>query len=93
MGIINTLHKCEYSHRNFFNASCFNVNSGSADVMHTLVFFSRLSLSESILMCLHCLSDNQGDSLTFGVVVLIRLLGKGEIMWINFEVPKVLHLL
>ena len=38
-------------------------------------------------------SDNQGDSLTFGVVVLICLLGKGEIMWVNFEVPKVLHVL
>ena len=36
-------------------------------------------------------SDNQGDSLTFGLVVLIHLLGKGEIMWVNFEVPKVLH--
>ena len=78
----------------FFNASCFNVNSGSADVTHTLVSFSRLSLSESILMSVFALSsDNQGDSLTFGVVVLIRLLGKGEIMWVNFEVPKVLHVL
>ena len=39
-------------------------------------------------------SDNQGDSLTFGVVVLlIHLLGKGEIMWVYFEVPKVLHVL
>ena len=26
-------------------------------------------------------SDNQGDSLTFGVVVLICLLGEGEIIW------------
>ena len=94
MGIINILHKCEYSHRNFVNASCFNVNSGSADVTHTLVFFSRLSRSESILMSVFALSsDNQGDSLTFGVVVLIRLLGKGEIMWVNFEVPKVLQVL
>ena len=57
MGIVNTLHKYEYSHRNFFNASCFNVNSGSADVMHTLVFFSRLSLSESILMSVFALSQ------------------------------------
>ena len=32
------------------NTSCCNVNSGSAHVMHTLVFFSRLSLSESIAM-------------------------------------------
>ena len=89
MAIINIFHKCEYSHRNFFNASCFNVNSGSADVTHTLVFFSRLSLSESILMSVFALSsDNQGNSLTFGVVVL-----KGEIMWVNFEVPKVLHVL
>ena len=38
-------------------------------------------------------SNNQGDSLTFGVVVLICLLGKDEIMWVNFEVPKVLHVL
>ena len=89
MGIINILHKCEYSHRNFFNASCFNVNSGSADVTHTFVSFSRLSLSESILMSVFALSsDNQGDSLTFGVVVLIRLLGKGEIMWVNFRDAK-----
>ena len=66
MGIINILHKCEYSHRNFFNVSRFNVNPGSADVTHTLVFFSRLSLSESILMSVFALSsDNQGDSLTF----------------------------
>ena len=78
MGIINTLHKCEYSYRNFFNASCFNVNSGSADVTYS----SRDCLYQSLYLCLclHCLSDNQGDSLTFGVVVLIRLLGKGEIM-------------
>ena len=26
-------------------------------------------------------SDNQGDSLTFGVVVLICLLGEGKIIW------------
>ena len=57
MGIINTLHECEYFHRNFFNASCFNANSGSADVMDTLVFFSRLSLSESILMSVFALSQ------------------------------------
>ena len=65
------------------------MNSGSADVMHTLVFFSRLSLSESILMSVFALSsDTQGDSLTFGVVVLICLLGKGKIIWVNFEVPS-----
>ena len=94
MGIINILHKCEYSHRNSLHASCFNVNSGSADVMHTLVFFSRLSLSKSILTSVFALSsDNQEDSLTFGVVVLICLLGKGKIICINFEVPKVLHVL
>ena len=59
----------------FLNASCFNVNSGSADVTHTLVLFSRLSLSESILMSVSALSfDNQGDSFTFGMVVLICLL-------------------
>ena len=93
MGIINILHKSEYSHRNFFNASCFNVNSGSADLTHTLVFFSRLSLSESILMSVFALSsDNQGDSLTFGVVVLICLLEKGGIMWVNLEVPKKCYL-
>ena len=38
-------------------------------------------------------SDNQGESLTFEVGVLIRLLGKSEIMSVNFEVPKVLHVL
>ena len=69
------------------------MNSGSADVTHTLVF-SRLSLSESILMSVFALSsDNQGNSLTFGVVLLICLLGKGKIIWVNFEVPKVLHIL
>ena len=69
------------------------MNSGSA-VTHTLVFFSRLSLSESLLMSVFALfSDNHGDPLTFGVAVLIRLFGKGEIMWVNFEVPKVLHVL
>ena len=82
MGIMNFLGKCEYSHGNSLNASCFNVNSGSADVTHTLVFFSRLSLSESIHMPVFALSsDNQGDFLTSGVVVLICLLGEGEIIW------------
>ena len=58
-----------------------HVNSGSADVMHTLVFFSQLFLSESIHMSVFALSSvNQGDSLTFGVVVLICLLGEGEII-------------
>ena len=32
-------------------------------------------------MSVFALSDNQGDSLTFGVVVLICLLGKGKIIW------------
>ena len=60
---MNFLGKCEYSHENSLNASCFNVNSGSADVVHTLVFFSRLSLSESIHMPVFALSsNNQGDS-------------------------------
>ena len=62
---MNFLGKCEYSHGNSLNASCFNVNSGSANVTHTLVFFSRLSPSESIHMPVFALSsDNQGDSLT-----------------------------
>ena len=75
------LGKCEYSHGNSLYALCFNVNSGSA-VTHKLVFFSQLSLSESIHMSVFALSsDNQGDSLIFGVVVLICLLGKGEIIW------------
>ena len=69
---MNFLGKCEYSNWNSLNVSCFNENSGSADVMHTLVFFSRLSLSESIHMSVFALSsDNQVDSLTFGVVLLI----------------------
>ena len=48
MDIMNFLGKCEYLNGNSVNASCFNVNSGSAHVTHTLVFFSQLSLSESI---------------------------------------------
>ena len=78
MGIMSLLGKCEYSHENSLNASCFNVNSGSAEVTHTLVFFSQLSLSESIHMPVFALSsNNQGDSLTFGVVVLICLIEEG----------------
>ena len=81
-GYNELLGKCEYSHGNSLNDSCFNVNSGSADVTHTLVFFSRLSLSKSIHMSVFALSsDNQGNSLTFGVVVLICLPGEGEIIW------------
>ena len=49
------LGKCEYFNRNSVNASCCNVNSGSAHVMHTLVFFLQLSLSESIAMSLFAL--------------------------------------
>ena len=79
---MNFLGKCEYSHGNSLNPSCFSVNSGSADVAHTLVFFLRLSLSESIHMPVFALSsNNQVDSLTFGVVVLICLTGEGEIIW------------
>ena len=60
MAIMNFLGKCKYSHGNSLNASCFNVNSGSVDVMHTLVFFSQLSLSESIHLSVFALSsDNQ----------------------------------
>ena len=78
---MNFLGKCEYSHGNSLNASCFSLNSGSADVAHTLVFFSRLSLSESIHMPVFALSSsNQVDFLTFGVVVLICF-GEGEIIW------------
>ena len=79
---MNFLGKCEYSHGNSLNASCFNVNSGSADVAHTLVFFLRLSLLDSIHMLVFALSsNNQRDSLTFGmVVVLICLTGDGEII-------------
>ena len=82
-------------HGNSLNASCFSVNSGSADVAHTLVFFSRLSLSESIHMPVFALSsNNQVDSLTFGVVVLICLIGEGEIIWgLKLRCSRVLHLL
>ena len=56
------LGKCEYSKRNSLNASCFNANSGSADVTHTLVFLLQLSLAESKHMSVFALSfDNQGD--------------------------------
>ena len=61
----NFLGKCKYSDGNSSNASCFNVNSGSA-VMHTLVFFSRLPLSESIHMSVFApSSNNQGGLLDF----------------------------
>ena len=59
--------KCEYFNGNSLNASCFSVNSGSAHVTHTLVFFSQLSLSESIPMSVFALSSDAGvggDSLT-----------------------------
>ena len=50
------------------------MNSGFADKAHTLVLFSQKSLSESIHMPVFALpSNHQGDSLTFGVVVLICL--------------------
>ena len=58
MDILNFLGKCEYFSRNSVNASCFIVNSGSAHVMHTLVFFSRLSLSESIPTSVFALSSD-----------------------------------
>ena len=45
------------------NPSRFNVNSGSADVRHTSVFFSRLSLSVYTCLYLLCLHDNQGGGL------------------------------
>ena len=87
---MNFLGKCEYSHENYLNASCFNVNSGSADVAHTIVFFSQLSVSESIHMPVFALSsNNQGHSLTFRMVVLICLIGEGEIIWgLKFRCTK-----
>ena len=57
---------------------------GKCEYSHgnSLNVFSRLSLSESIHMSVFALSsDNQGDSLTFGVVLLICLLGEGKIIW------------
>ena len=78
MDLMNFLGKCEYFNRNSVNPSCFNVNSGSAHAMHTLVFFLQLSLSESIRMSVFALSsDSLGDSLTFGMGVLMCLLGVG----------------
>ena len=58
-------------------------------------YSSRDCLYQSLYLCLclHCLLITRGTPWLFGVVVLIRLLGKGEIMWVNFEVPKVLHVL
>ena len=74
------LGKCEYSHGNSFNASCFNANSGSAVSIHW--YSSRDCLSQSKHTSAFALSsDNQEDSLTFGVVVLIYLLGEGESIW------------
>ena len=49
---------CEYFNGNSVNSLCFNVNSGSAHVTHTLVFFSQLSLSESIPMSVFALSSD-----------------------------------
>ena len=45
---INFLGKCEYFRGDSVNASCFNVNSGSAHVTHTPGFFSRWSLSQFV---------------------------------------------
>ena len=42
-------------------------------------FLNASCLYQSLYICLS--SDNQGDSLTFGVVVLICLLGEGKIIW------------
>ena len=85
MDIMNFLGKCVYFNGNSVNASCFTVNSGSAHVTHTSVFFSRLSPLESILMSVFPLSSDTprgGDnSLTFGMVVLMCLLGVGQIIW------------
>ena len=60
MDIMNFLGKCEYFSGNSVNASYFSANSGSAHVTHTLVFFSRLSVSESMPMSVFALcSDAQ----------------------------------
>ena len=67
---MNFLGKCEYSHGYSLNASCPNVNYGSRDCPYQ----SILQMSVFALF-----SDNQGDSLTLGVVVLICILGEGEI--------------
>ena len=53
MEIMNLLDKCEYFNGNSLNGSCFNVNSGSAHVTHTLVF-----LSESIPISVFALSSD-----------------------------------
>ena len=53
MDIMNFLGKCEY----------FNGNSGSAYVTHTLVFFSRLSLSEFVPMSVFVLSSDAPEEL------------------------------
>ena len=50
--------KCEYFNGNSVNASCFNANCGSAHVTHTLVFYLRLPLSESIPMSVFALSSD-----------------------------------
>ena len=63
MDIMNFLGKCEYFDGNSLNASCFNVNSDSAHVTHTLVLFLQLSLSEFISMSVFALSsDAQGET-------------------------------
>ena len=69
MDINNFLGKCEYFSGNSVNASCFNVNSGSAHVM--LMYSSCDCLHQSLYLCLylHCLLDfwNGGaDVLTWG---------------------------
>ena len=49
---------------------------------------SRDCLYHSLYMSVFALSsDNQWDSLTFGVVVLICLLGEGKIIW-GLKVPS-----
>ena len=61
MDIMNFLGKCGNFNRNSVNTSCFNMNSGSAHVTHTLIFFSRMSLSESIPMSVFPLSSDDRE--------------------------------
>ena len=54
-----------------------NSLNASRDCLYHSLYISVFALS----------SDNQGDSLTFGVVVLICLLEEGKIIW-GLKVPS-----
>ena len=56
------------------------MNSGSADA-NIGILLMIISISLYICLYLLCLLITRGDSVTFGMVVLICLHGEGKIIW------------